>query len=276
MYASVNGIMYIGRGGGKLLTDDHLDQSDWNRYVPSSITALYKDGQYIGFHSGTKVGNAVVLDTREPTATLRQLSQTATATYVLPGTDKAYVASGGQILELEGSEDKLTYTYISKLFGQGSPYALTSRRILITDQIDRSYLPLDQAVIDAIYAQRAAELLARAGLSYRFGIGGAINQFVIGGTDTWTIPGTAITESTGSTINGGGETDLPRVTNYTVEFTLLGDKEVVHVEVITDDEDIKRVTYHDRRRIYQYQLSGELDVQQIDIAGSNSEMHDGT
>ncbi len=272
MYASVNGIFYIGRGGGKLLTDEHLDQSDWRRYVPTSMKSLYKDGQYIGFHSGTTVGNAVVLDTREPLAILRQLSQRADATFVKPGTDKAFVAYNSQILELEGSEFKLEYTYTSKLFGEGTPFSLTSRRVLLCEQIDRNRNELTDTEIAALYAARAAQLTALSALDGLHGFGGAINQNAIGGAGLWVLPGSTLSFDIGTSIGGGHESDLPFITNYSIVLNLFGDKELVHTEVITDDENDGRITYHDRRRLYQFQLVGELDVSSVEIAGSNSEM----
>ena len=240
------------------------------------MKSLYKDGQYIGFHSGTTVGNAVVLDTRESLSIMTQLSQRADATFVKPGTDKAYVAYDSQILELEGSELKLEYTYTSKLFGEGTPLALTSRRVLLCEQIDRNRDELTDDEIAALYTTRAEQFVALAALDVLHGFGGAINQNAIGGAGLWVIPGSALSFDIGVSIDGGHETDLPFITNYAIVLNLFGDKELVHTEVIADDETDARITYHDRRRLYQFQLVGELDVSSVEIAGSNSEMYSGS
>ena len=279
IYASTNGLFYIGRGGGRRITKDHIDHHSWQDYAPETMIALYRDQQYIGFHRGVKEGNAMVFDMRMGESVLRQLSQRADAVFVRPGTDQGYVASDGQILELEGGEDRLTYTYTSKYYGQGSPFALTSRRVISCEQVDRAYSIEAEADLTELFAERAAALAARSGLNDVFGFGGAINQHLIAGHSELIPPslvGGPNDVRTYRTINGVAAPDIFRVEVLSVNFKLYGDKELVHDEIIYDDEAINRLTYFDRRRLYDYDLIGNLDISQIDIAGSNTAMHTGT
>ena len=275
IYASSNGLFYIGRGGGNRITKDHLDASDWQRYSPSSIRAMYRDQQYIGFHDGQKEGNALVFDMRSG-AELRQMSQTASATFVKPGTDQAFVASEGKIWQLEGSEDRLEYLSRSKLYGSGSPFALTSRRVLSCEHITRSYDPLDGDGLAELFAARAVAIANRVAVGNCFGLGGAINQKLIAGCPE--ISPLSVQESAPAnlrTINGIAAIDIPRTEVISVVFNVYGDKALVHTETISDDEAVQRLTYFDRRRLYSWELMGNLEISQVDLAGSNSEMHDG-
>ena len=77
-------------------------------------------------------------------------------------------------------------------------------------------------------------------------------------------------------INGIAAEDLARSEPIEVIFRLFGDKELVHEEVIVDDEQENRLYYFDRRRVYEIELEGTLEISQIDVAGSNSEFHSGT
>ena len=277
MYASTDCIFYIGRGGGKDLTRQWADFKDWQEYAPATMISAYRDGQYVAFHKGAKEGQALILDTREPNAVFRQLTQTASATFVEPGTDDLYVVDGTEIRHLEASDTPLTYRWRSKTFGDGSPFALTSRRVLSCNHVDRSYVQFDQAVVDAEALLRATELAARSGLSLLHGTGGAIGQHLIAGCGLFDPPGTILTnQDKGVTIAGGAETDFTLFFDYFVTFRVYRDKELVHEEEIRDDEDVNRLTYFDRGRYYTYELEGVLDIQQVDIAGSNSEMYTGT
>jgi len=277
IYASDNGAFYIGRGGGRLLTEDHIDRKDWQRYNPSSIVAAFADGQYYAFHEDSLVeGNALVIDTREPRAFVRQLSQSTRAVFVLPGTDEVYVESQSVIIQLEGSDVPLTYKWQSKLFGDGSPFALIARRLLACDHVDRAYVELDEAALQLIYEGRALEIAVRSNFSPLYGFGGSLNGQVLAGCGSHEVAGTGIFVDRGAAL--GGDSIRPSVPsrNYRVRLTVWRDKELVHEEQIINDENENRLHYFDRGRFIHYCLEGQLAVQQIDLAGSNSEMYSGT
>ena len=108
-------------------------------------------------------------------------------------------------------------------------------------------------------------------------MGGAINQHLIGGCFNPLPDGISnpFPEALRS-INGIAAEDLARSEPIEVIFRLFGDKELVHEEVIVDDEQENRLYYFDRRRVYEIELEGTLEISQIDVAGSNSEFHSGT
>lgn len=275
IYSSANGLFYVGRGGGKRITEEHVDAADWNRYSPSTILALYTDRQYIGFHNGLKEGNALVFDMRGGRNDLRQLSQAADAVFVKPGTNDAYVAFGGAIRKLGGGEDLLTYTYRSKTFGTGRSFALTSRRVLALLMVDRNHLHVTDEAKAIIYAERAATLLARSALSNCFGMGGCINQHLIAGCPEISpaVLG-SVSPTDFRSINGIAAQDIPRFEDHVVVLNVYGDEELIHTETIISDCTEKRLTYADRRRFYIYELIGNIEVSQVDLASSNSELYD--
>lgn len=279
IYAAPSGLFYIGPGGGQMLTKDHFDEKQWQALSPETFHAAYRDGEYYGFHeSPTAEGRCLILDTRETNAVIRQLSQYASATHVLRGTDDMFLVNGDMLERFQGGEKRITYRWKSKQHGPGNPIAQTSARALSHEFADESTLDALREAEVAIAAEREANALAiaaRLDIGLANGIGGAINQDVIAGMGMWTVPGDGVAPL-GVAINNGADVprrDAPGVPTLTV--TVHGDLQLVDETVIEDDEPY-RLTYADRCRRWEYELAGSVDLDQFDMAGSESEMHDGS
>jgi len=283
IYATPSNLFYIGPSGGRSLTEDFMGDRHWAELKPETSHAVYRDGTYYAFHEGASEGGCWVFDTRESNAVVRRLTQYADAAFVLQGTDDMYLASASQLELFQGGTERLSYRWIGKEHGFGNPVAMTCARALSESFLDqRSIEQIEQSV----EAQRAAQertrrnIAARRNLSLVNGIGGAINQDVIAGAGFWSLPG--ITDPAtrrqplGAAIGNGSDQPVPdTLQRLTLNLRVFADTVVIDESVIEDEEPI-RLSYADRARRWSYELSGEMDVSQFDMAGSQSEMHYGS
>jgi len=280
IYAAPSGTYFIGSSGGQMLTEDFYDEEDWQQVRPETLLGVFRDGEYIGFHrSLEKEGNAVVFDTREANAIVRQLSQKADAAFVLPGTDDLYVAVDGRLELVNGGSDDQVYFWRSKMHGGGSPFAITSRRLIscqFFDNLTAEERAAFEEFRDTVIADRQALIQERLAIGVIHGLGGALNQDTLGGCGLWAMPGVSTPQDQGVVIGGGAEGTIPRTpTEFFTDLTIYGDKDIVHTERITD-VCVGRVKYTQRRRLWQYELRGNAELTQFDMAGSNTEMHNGS
>ena len=110
MYASPDGLVYVGAGGARLVTESKYDREKWQALGPSTISAYWHDGRYIAFYTG----GAFIF---EPAAEgdLVFFDDAATAGYVDRINDALYLCSAGVIRKFNAGVDK-TYTWRSKKF----------------------------------------------------------------------------------------------------------------------------------------------------------------
>lgn len=258
MYPSPEGLFFIGQGARRLLTQDLLGADDWDRLVPSSFNAVFRDGQYIAFHEGGESG-AWVLDTREANATVRRLSQRASAAAVIEGTNDVYVVEGSSILRLDAGK-RVQYKWVSKEEGFATPTAIGARRILSRSLRDNPSVD-ELAVIREAEAQaQSAREDSISGLG-PLGSGGAMSQGLFAG----------------NTLAGANRL-APLVQEFEVNSVTLkvfGDNELLHEETITEEGD-DRTEYADRYRRWRYELVGNATVEQIDLATGLSDLHEGS
>lgn len=260
IYPAPSGLFYIGAGGARMLTEAFLDDIDWQRLNPASFTAVYRDGEYIAFYSTVTESGGWIFDMREPTSVIRRLSQWASAAFVAEGTDELYLVNGSVIELYQGGLDRLTYTWRGKLHGEGSYFALTSRRLVSRDFADN---PTDSEIADAEAAnaaEHAANLARIAAIGGRAtALGGALGQSVLGGAS---VAGSALNRLSALPIT------------FHVQLTVYGDGDAVHSETVVN-EGMDRITYTDRKRLWEIELIGNAHLTQSDLASSFSEMHTG-
>lgn len=260
IYAAPSGLFYIGSSGPRMLTDDYLDERDWQALNPRSFTAAFRDGEYIAFYDSSRGKGGWVFDLREPNAVVRRLSQWASAAYTADGTDELYLIQGSELNLYQGGARRLPYTWRSKRHGGGSPFALTSGR-LVSAELDANPDSVERAEIEATREDTNDRNVAtiQAATGPRDGICGAIGQRKVGDTS----------------VAGDCLEALPPdpVVRY-VGIKVYGDTDLVHEERI-EDEDQRRLNYADRKRIWEYELSGDAHLTQIDLASSFTEMHTG-
>lgn len=120
IYPAVNGLMLVGMGAVKLLTQGMINQRDWSALNPASIHAYLWDKKYVAFWQNGTGTEGFIFD--PTTGDLTYHSIAATAGYHDPATGVLYLVSGGNIVTWS-TGDELTAAWRSKRFVL--PYALT-------------------------------------------------------------------------------------------------------------------------------------------------------
>lgn len=93
VWASPDGLMYVGSSGVRNLTETLLDRRQWQAYVPSSISAYECEGRYLAFYNTGSTTGGLVFDLgATPSFTTTDLY--ATAGYRDPARDALYLVTG--------------------------------------------------------------------------------------------------------------------------------------------------------------------------------------
>lgn len=113
VFASPDGLFYMGTAGPKNLTEGILSREEWLSYAPSTIRAWESDGRYYAFYdNGTKAG---LIFTFGEMASFVKTSQYAFAGYQEKLTDNLFLAQASNALvKWNGSGTALTGTWKSK------------------------------------------------------------------------------------------------------------------------------------------------------------------
>lgn len=126
IYASQNGLVYIGQGGSKMLTADKFSQDTWALYNPSTIKAFYHDGAYIGFYtdlSGTNRGFMFA------GGEFTDLTMYADAGFIDVQRDGLFLTVGRNLYQW-GKGTPTTLTWTSKLFEFSAPTNVSTVHVL--------------------------------------------------------------------------------------------------------------------------------------------------
>ena len=283
IYATPSGLFYIGGSGGQNLTDEYFNDDDWRKLKPETFHSAIRDGEYYAFHEGNLEGRCLIFDLREPNAVVRQLSQYANAAHVMLGTDDLFFAIDDQLQWFQKGMGRLTYRWRSKEHGFSNPSAITCARALVEEFADQRYQRAYQrfiAILATTIELNQQALTSRRELGVANGFGGAINQEPIAGAGVWDVPGITDpnlrSQPVGAAIANGGDIPLPTlITLLRLNLRVYGDLDLVDDMDILDEEPF-RVQYADRSRRWSYELTGTAHVEQFDMAGSESELHDGS
>ncbi len=276
IYPSPDGAVLVGPGVQRLITKDLMNRTEWQELKPTTIHAEFHDGRYMAFYStapllnGEFVGKGFILDMRDPQFGFKQLDFYRYALYSEPEEDKLYLvrftlSDLNDIEQWEGKASKLSYKWVSRIFSPGN------RTFTVAKVVGNFSAVLSQEEIDAIAAQRAQQI--------------ANNNALLTNLDA--LPGTINSnEINGIEINGDGlETVIAAApANPTVVFTLRGqrvDEESMSekfMKTVTDDK-IFRINSGAPGKLERYkeleiELSGTVDVEQVMIAETVSELRD--
>ena len=112
-YASPDGLVVIGPGGAKVVTESLLTRDEWQAYNPSSMIGCSHDGQYIAFYNNGAKQGGLILDPRGNG--LVEIDLYATASHVDLVTDTLYLLVNNAIVKWDAG-DLLTYVWKSKRF----------------------------------------------------------------------------------------------------------------------------------------------------------------
>lgn len=282
IYPAPTGAYFVGSSGGQMLTQEFYDKHEWEAFEPSTMTATFRDGQYIGFFGDENKGFGWIYDTREENAVVRRLTQWASAVFVREGTDDLFLIQDKSIALYQGGTGRLNYRWKGKMHGKGSDFALTCRRLHSCDfdanpsdnEITEIEARIAQGVIDA-----AAQIALRSSLPPLFGIGGALAQDTFGGcglTPIGLLPAGSVDQERGATFAGDS---VVRVADLDLlsfcDLTVYGDKQVIHEERVTSNQP-DRLNYADRKRLWEFEYEGNAVLTASDFAGSIGELFDGS
>jgi hypothetical protein len=152
VYASPNGLIFIGPGGVRVITKDLFRRGDWQRYNPSSMRSDVYDDRYVAFYSeagdDANESGALVIDPTEPLEQLVEVSTSATAVYRDPSDDTLYVVNSGVIRQFDSGGGEMPQFWLSKRFVTEPITNFAVCRVRMT------------ATSDLTPAQRAAALAA--------------------------------------------------------------------------------------------------------------------
>jgi hypothetical protein len=140
LYASPDGLVYVGTDGAKVITEGIFSKAQWEKLNPASMHGCQFDGRYYGWFSGATLDNApaqggfifgdgqfIITDTY------------ATASYVDLVQDSLFVAINDKIYKWESSAGKIAYLWRSRLFKTPMPASFTVGMILASDYADITF-----------------------------------------------------------------------------------------------------------------------------------------
>lgn len=111
MYASPDGLVYVGTGGTKIATLGLFSRDEWQALSPSTLSGYYYDGKYIGVFSG---GGGFILNSQEDNS-FTTFDDMVTAGYSDRITGSLYLAVNNVICKFNAGTPK-TYRWKSKQF----------------------------------------------------------------------------------------------------------------------------------------------------------------
>ena len=140
-YASPDGLMLVGPGGYKNLTDPFMTKDQWQELTPESILGVVHEDRYFGFYDNGATQGCFLLDPNNLDVGLVYLDIYATGAFSDPMTDKLYLLVNNQIMIWDEGV-AAAYLWKSKVFRTGRN-SLTACRILAdtyTDLVFRLYI----------------------------------------------------------------------------------------------------------------------------------------
>jgi hypothetical protein len=111
MYASPDGLVYVGSGGSRVITQGLFTREEWQAINPSAISGYYYDGKYIAVYAA---GGGFILNSLEDSS-LTTFDDVITAGYSDLVNDSLYLVIGGEIKKFNAGSNK-SYAWKSKKF----------------------------------------------------------------------------------------------------------------------------------------------------------------
>lgn len=130
VYAAPDGLVYIGIGGSRMVTDGIMGKAEWQQYNPPSMWCAWSDGALYVFFSTPSRKGALLFDLAGSRGVV-ELDVWADGGYVDPITDRLYLIGAGPsggILALDGPG--LAWTWKSKLFTPGDGLAASAAQVV--------------------------------------------------------------------------------------------------------------------------------------------------
>lgn len=257
-YPSHDGLVLVSAGGPRLATEQLMSRDDWQRLVPETIIAGQYNGRYVATYSyydavaEQQFEGTLVLDLTGGTPFLLRNTVKALSFFYEITTGSLYYLQDGIIYQWDpdGGSNK-TYSWRSKEFLFPTP---TNFGAILVDAetLTQAELSALQALIAAIEAANAAAFAADS-------IGGEINGGPIGGY----------------AINGDDMQEIPSGAG-TMTVNVYADKGdgngKVLVGSITQANVVKRLPSGFKARLWEIEVSANLTVTQVALAGAAAEL----
>lgn len=128
MWASKQGLAYIGNSGVDLATKNIFTEKEFADYAPESIRAYRWESRYVGFYDTGTTQAGFMFDTQ--TGEFVELSFYATAGFTDPKNGNLYLAVGDNVLLMAGSSSNATLTWRSKTFTSPKPINLSVAKVV--------------------------------------------------------------------------------------------------------------------------------------------------
>lgn len=119
VWASPDGLCYVGQGGARVLTEGIMTRDDWQALVPSTIKGCFYERRYIGFYTVSSVRKAFMFDFNNPNG-LYFMDFGVDAMHLDDLQDALYVLDGVNVQKWDAGTAK-TVTFKSKLFKMPNP-----------------------------------------------------------------------------------------------------------------------------------------------------------
>ena len=257
VWASPDGLCYVGSGGARLLTEGVMTRDDWQAINPSSIKGCFYERRYIGFYTvtvgsgaGSVYQKAFAFDFGNPNG-LYFMDFGATAVYLDDLQDALFVSNNAVVQKWDAGV-ALTTTFRSKLFRMPKPVVGFGCAEVTADwsEIGSGPNPASSMVV---------------GDSYRI---------VETGTTSWTSIGAdngnvgTVFVKNSSTASGTGTVG---VAAKHLVFNLYADGVLKHTQTVTDSTPFRLPSgYH--AQTFQIEVSSTAPIQGVAVAHSMQEL----
>lgn len=120
VYASQDGLCYVGSGGARVLTTGFMTREDWQTLTPDTIVGAAYEGLYFGFYNSGAGWKGFFLDPVNPQA-IYFLDTGYPGAYSDPLTDALYVIDGTSVSKWDAGSAFMTARWRSKQLRMPQP-----------------------------------------------------------------------------------------------------------------------------------------------------------
>ena len=138
IYASPDGLVYVGTDGSRNLTQGWFTRETWQKMNPASIRGAQHDGRYYGFYTGATLANmpangGFVFDPSTQLGTFTTTAVTADAVYADTVQDALFISQGNTIYKWEAAAATQSYVWRSKVFTAPKPINFSAAQVQAAD-----------------------------------------------------------------------------------------------------------------------------------------------
>lgn len=131
VYASRNGLVYVGAGTARLITGGAVTRNEWLSFDPYTLRACEYRQMYIGFHgANANSGGGFFINPLAPDGGIITFDLKAMAVHRDPLNENLYLLDWAKnIRQFEGSNDPMTATWKSKVMELDRPAQFSTLRV---------------------------------------------------------------------------------------------------------------------------------------------------